>query len=79
MLVQTMEALAIVLQEPSIRRRFSAVICFVAKVRARVTVSGRPSGMVMMTSIMEMINFARNQEPRSGCSDGQQDLERNEC
>ena len=45
-------------QEPRIRTRsLSAVIRFVAKVRARVTASGRPSGTATMTNVAEMIRM----------------------
>ena len=54
--VQTMEAFAMVLQEPRIRTRSSsAVICFVVK--ARVTARGRPSGTAATTNVTEMISI----------------------
>ena len=63
--VQTMEALAMVSQEPMIRtKRFSAVIRLVASARARVTASGRPSGTVT-TNVRGLIKMLVNTMPFS--------------
>ena len=62
--VQTMGVFTIVSQEPRVGTgSFSAIIHFITKakvrVRARVraTVSGRPSGMAMVTSVTKMVGI----------------------
>ena len=58
LLVQTTEALAMVLQEPRIRtREFSVVIRLVAKAKARATASGRPSRTATTTKVTETIRI----------------------
>ena len=54
----TAEAVVAVSQEPKMRtRRFSAIIRSVAKARARVAASGRPSGTATTTNAAEVIKM----------------------
>ena len=63
LLVQTMNAFAIVSQEPRIRMKISSVFCFVARVSMRVTMRGRPSGVVVTTGVTEMMSMCIKSMP----------------